>query len=389
MSALPSATARVDRRASVAPWLGVLLMLMLTLNTLGGWVRLSGSGIAIPQWPLIHGSFLPPTTHAGWVMVRADWEHHQADLRYKVSRGELNPGNLGREPSDDGDFQRMFFTEYGHRLLAALSAVVLAGVLTVIFRDAYLRRRIGGPMAACAGLVVAQAVLGGLLVDQGTNTHFLFLHQGNSSLILGCILWSLLRLLDDARPQGTTAEVAAPRSLRRLLGVAAIATWIQLVLGALVAGSKFNAPASGFGAWLQPLLWQGDRSWASNLLDNAALLQGLHRIGAWFLVSMMLLCYWRASRHDIGDRLRLALQVSATFIAIQVILGISSLLVAGTGVGNALPLAHQLMGMCVFCSVVLCWYDARHELARRGSMAAPAQPSPRDSLAGLVGGDRA
>jgi len=359
MSALPSTTAS-DRRASVAPWLGVLLMMMLTLNTVGGWVRLSGSGIAIPQWPLIHGSLLPPMSDAGWAAVRVDWENHQSELRAKVLRGELRTGNLGREPADDADFQHMFYTEYGHRLVAALCSLVLAGVLTVVFRDPYLRRRIGGPMVACTALVVFQAVLGGLLVDQGTNTHFLFLHQGNASLILGCVLWSLLRLLDDARGPHRGDE-RAPRRLRRLLGLAVVATWIQLVLGALVAGSKFHAPAPGLGGMLQPPLWQAGLSWTSNLLDNAVLHQWLHRIGAWFLVMVMLGCYWLASRGEIGARLRLALQVSATFIAIQVLLGIASLVVAGTGIGTALPLAHQLMGMCVFVSVVLAWYDARHE----------------------------
>ena len=51
--------------ASVASWLGVLFVMLFALNTIGGWVRLSGSGVAIPQWPIINGSLLPPRILCG------------------------------------------------------------------------------------------------------------------------------------------------------------------------------------------------------------------------------------------------------------------------------------------------------------------------------------
>ncbi len=336
-----AAAATVDRsgqlRASVVPWLGVLLLMMLSLNTLGGWVRLSGSGIAIPQWPLIHGSLLPPLGSQAWSEVRADWEQHQAALRRKVESGELAEGNLGREPQDDADFKLMFLTEYAHRLLAALTAVVLAGCLSVVLRTRELRAQAGVPLVAASVLVLQQAVLGGLLVDQGTGTHFLFLHQGNAGLVLLCILWALLRLLEEPfeKPAG---EV--PPALRRLLGLTVLAGWIQLLVGALIAGSHFAPPGS------------------TSLLDAAELHQWLHRVGAGLLVVLLLLSCWQAWRCASGARLRLALQVAATFIAVQIVLGIGAALVAGAGGGSALPLAHQLMGMCLFSSLALAYYDA-------------------------------
>jgi cytochrome c oxidase assembly protein subunit 15 len=257
----------------------------------------------------------------------------------------------------------MFLTEYGHRLLAALAGVVLAGCLTIALRDPALRRRIGAPMAAAAGLVVVQAALGGFLVGSGTNTHWLFLHQGNAALICACVLWSLLRLI-DARPT-PPALPAAPRSLRLILGAAVVAAWLQLVLGGLVAGSKFNAAfVTEFPTMLgryAPPLWEPARPLAWNLLDNAWLHQWAHRWFAWALVAALGATYLVAARSAIGPRLRLALQVSATFIAVQLVLGIASLLVAGSSIGSALPLAHQLMGMCLFCAVVLAWYDSRNE----------------------------
>lgn len=362
----PAATdrARPGAGASVASWLGVLLAMLLTLNTVGGWVRLSGSGISIPEWPLIAGSLLPPTDAAGWAGARAEWERHQSALRAKVDAGLLSEANLGRSPASDAEFTRMFLTEYSHRLLAAITGLVLAGCLTVALRDRVLRRRVGWPLGGCAALVVLQAWIGGALVDQGTNTHWLFLHQGNSALIVACALWALLRLVSG--PASATSSASAPRArplLRGVLLATVIATWAQLVLGALVAGSKFSAPATSGVAGLlaTPPLWASDRQLAWNLLDNAILHQWSHSVFAWALAGALALTYLAAARSPLGPRLRLALQVSATFIAVQMALGLASALVGGTGAGAMLPLAHQLMGMCLFVSLLLALFDSRHE----------------------------
>ncbi len=382
-----AATTGASNHASVASWLGVLFVMLLTLNTLGGWVRISGSGIAIPQWPLINGSLLPPIDDQGWLAVRADWEHHQDRLRERVRAGQLSEANLGRAPADLGDFRRMFLTEYGHRLMAALAGLALAGALTVVLRDTALRRRVGLPMSLAGALVIAQAALGGFLVDQGTNTHWLFLHQGNAGLIMACVLWSLLRLLEPLSAE-TSIQPARPR-FARLAACAACAAWLQLVVGALVAGSKFNAafvsefPTMMNGSYFPPL-WESQRPLSWNLLDNAWLHQWAHRWFALALVAILVSTYVVASRSAIGPRLKLALQVSATFVVIQIVLGIADVMLAGSSAIGALPLAHQLMGMCLFCSLVLAAYDARHD---RGPAVAASSALPSVSArTSAVGG---
>ena len=51
-------------------------------------------------------------------------------------------------------------------------------------------------------------------------------------------------------------------------------------------------------------------------------------------------------------------------------LGIANALL---GITSQLALAHQVMGMCLFLSVVLAWFDARHEPVV--DISAPAAPS--------------
>lgn len=362
MADAPAVTAQTDRRRSVAPWVGVLFAGVFILNLAGGWVRLSGAGVAIPHWPLIEidgtRTLLPPFSDRGWEAMRAAWADHQELLHERIARGELGQANLGRRPADLGEFRAMFLTEWCHRALAALVGVVALGTLVTVLRDRGLRRLAGVPLGAACALIAAQAVLGGMLVAQGTNTRWLFLHQGNAGSIMALLLWTLLLLL--APPGGAPAVRRRPW-LGRLLHLAAAGCWLQLVSGALVASSRHDLPPDlqvGLGAL--PTLWIEGAGLAWNLLENARLHQWLHRWPAWALTLLFAAIWLVAARSACGVRLRLALQVGATFLGVQVVLGLGAALV---GPAPLVALAHQAMGMCLLLSVVLAMHDCRREPA--------------------------
>jgi cytochrome c oxidase assembly protein subunit 15 len=362
-------------RASVASWLGVLLVMLFTLNTIGGWVRLSGAGVAIPQWPVVNGSLLPPLSEQGWNEVKAAYDADQARLLERVRHGELSAGNLGRSPRDLVEFQGMFLTEWSHRLFSALVGVMAAGCLTIVMRARDLRRLIGVPMGAAGVLILLQAALGGLIIAEGTNTHWLFLHQGNAAAIMALVLISTLRLLHAGVPPLGAAERRRRRLLIPLATAALAVAWLQLVAGGLVAGSRNG---SSFQEW--PLgaagrLWIAGHGWQWNLIDNAWLHQWLHRWLAWTLVAALAgltLVSWRMA---MPLRYRLALRVALTFLGVQALLGVANVL---TGITPAVSLAHQFMGMCLVMSLVLAWFDAQHEsrLAEAGQDAHPDAPQP-------------
>ncbi|MBK6911032.1 MAG: COX15/CtaA family protein, partial [bacterium] len=58
----------------LASWLLFLSMLITVLMLWGGFVRISGSGLSIPDWPLINGSLLPPFSETGWQAVFDDYK---------------------------------------------------------------------------------------------------------------------------------------------------------------------------------------------------------------------------------------------------------------------------------------------------------------------------
>ena len=346
--------------ASVASWLGVLLVMLFALNTIGGWVRLSGAGVAIPQWPIINGSLLPPMSDQGWEEVRAHYVTDQERLAARIRLGELTATNLGHSPRDLNEFKAMFITEWSHRLFAALVGVMAAGCLTIIYRRESVRRLVGVPMTIAGLLIIAQAVLGGLLVHSGTNTNWLFLHQANASLIMACVLVAILRILADGRPLLDAQVRARRRPIMWLLPLVTVAVWAQLVVGSLVAGSRNGGTFRDWSLGTATVLWEQSRSWWWNFQSNPELHQWTHQWLAWSIVassSLLLLFAWR-QRHELPQRLRLALHATGAFLIAQMILGISNVWTGITPYGS---LTHQGMGMCLFMALVLSWFDAWRE----------------------------
>lgn len=359
--------------ASVASWLGVLFVMLFALNTIGGWVRLSGAGVAIPQWPIINGSLLPPFSDQGWEQVKAHYDADQQRLAARVRAGELTMVNLGHSPRDLAEFKAMFMTEWSHRLFAALVGVMAAGCLTIIYRREAMRRLIGWPMTIAGLLIIAQAVLGGMLVRSGTNTNWLFLHQANASLIMACVLVAILRILADGRPRPSAEVVARRRPLAWLLPVVTVAVWTQLVIGSLVAGSRNGEPFGDWSLLAVANLWEGPRSVWWNLQANPELHQWAHRWLAWSIVLMsvaLLVVVWR-QRRGLSPRLRLGLHAVGAFLLGQMMLGIGNVWTGITPYGS---LGHQGMGMCLFLALVLAWFDVHRE----------AGTTPEPAVAGRV-----
>lgn len=356
----------------IASWLGLLLVLVISLNSLGGWVRLSGSGVAIPSWPAIplgegRWTLFPPLSAAGWEQVQSAYEADQIRLRQRVAAGELRSGNLGYQAQDHAEFRRLFLTEWSHRLLAAIVGLVTAGCLTVVLRSAELRRSIGLPLGLAAGLIVMQAVIGGVLVREGTSTNWLFLHQGNAGAIVACLVWASLRLVATAVPE----PAPATRSRRSWAEAAALGAivlcWSQMVLGALLAGSRHGQPFATdfptlFGQWL-PTLWDSGRTLAGNILDSSVLHQFTHRWLAFVVVAACVAAWWLAVRAGAGERVRLAYAVAGTFLGIAGVLGLGNV-VLGTPTGDVPPavaLAHQLSATCLLACLTMGWFWLRHE----------------------------
>src|SRR5579864_1263850 len=268
----------------------------------------------------------------------------------------------------------IFWWEWSHRLLGrVIGMVYLLPFLWFLWRGGLsgeLKRRLWG-IFALGGL---QGVVGWWMVASGLSerievSHYrLATHLVLALLIYASIVWTLRRL-------GAREPLAVSARLRITSVVLVAVTFVQLYLGALVAGLRaglvYNTWPLIDGAFIpaEARLWF-DTPWWRNLFDNTLTVQFEHRMTAYALFALAILHALdalRSSRAAVSGALWLVAAV-----ALQATLGILTLL---HQVPIALALSHQAVAIVVLTLAVM-------QAERLAARLVEAEPQP---LANPVG----
>src|SRR5713226_8758612 len=165
------------------------------LVVLGGVVRVSGSGLGCPDWPLCRGRLLPPLNlHA--------------------------------------------IIEYSHRTTASLTSLLV--VLTAVFAwFAWRHRRdIVIPATVALGLLAVQVVLGAITVRLELPPMIVLAHLATAMALLGAVCVTAVAALLPV-PAGAFDRPSIARTR-----IAAAGTYLLILSGSLVVGSGASG-ASG------------------------------------------------------------------------------------------------------------------------------------------------
>ncbi len=155
---------------------------------LGGVVRVSGSGLGCPDWPLCHGRPYPP-----------------ADLHAII--------------------------EYSHRAVGSVTGVLIIATVVmawVVFRTR--RPRVAWLATASLIGVVGEGALGGVVVAHDLAPWLVIVHLALAMMILGFLIATAVLAMrpSDGVPNAT---------FRRLAALAAGATFVMLLTGSTVVAS--------------------------------------------------------------------------------------------------------------------------------------------------------
>jgi len=336
MTALPAQT--VPR--AVRWWLVTIAALIAIMVLVGGATRLTESGLSIVEWKPVTGT-LPPLNDAQW---REAFAGYQTIPQYR----ELNAGMSLDE------FKTIFWWEWSHRLLGRFIGVAyLLPFLYFLWRGALsadLKRRLW----IIFGLGALQGAVGWWMVASGLTQRVevsqvrLATHLVLALLIYAAIVWTLRRL-------GERRPVVASTRLKITAVVLLALTFVQLYLGALVAGLRagrvYNTwpeidgalvPSAARLMFVEP--------WWRNLFDNTLTVQFEHRMVAYALFALAMLHTLDAIRARAGTAVVNGAGVLAAVITLQAVLGILTLL---HQVPILLALAHQAVAIVVLTLVIL------------------------------------
>ncbi len=293
-----------DRRSPLASLLIATLVLLFVLVVWGGVVRLSGSGLAIPDWPLAEGKLLP----------------------------RLHPNVL---------------IEYTHRALAGTVGLLTAAIAFLIFRSPVWRPRLGLWMGTALAVLALQIFIGGRVVLEELPVDRVVTHLVLAFLFFGLFLAITLRVQDG--PEGRPRRPAGPA--RGLATWASVASW--LVLGQVALGGWVSSSGAALAC---PDFPTCHGSWLPRMEGLIGIHYG-HRLGAYVVTLVVLAMLVRSASVPLPSKSRWILRFSGILLGTQFALGVGNVILR-------LPLpvsaAHLGTALILFGSLRI----ASHELSR-------------------------
>ena len=317
----------------IATWLLVCCGLVFVMVVLGGVTRLTGSGLSMADWRPMMG-WLPPIGDAEWQRV---FEIYQQTPEFLKINSHM----------DVNDFKGIFWLEFLHRLLGRTIGIVFLVPFLVFLARGYIGLQEMPKYLLMFVLGGLQGVLGWYMVKSGLvdNPHVsqyrLTAHLLAAFLIYAFMFWVAMSRLFPQQQGNRHPWFGKTVMLTVLISVTVISGGF---VAGLKAGEIYNTfPLMGTH-WLPPGMSALDPFWR-NLTENMTTVQFDHRLLAITAFFVIVAFWWRARKAGMPQRSGPAVNALLHTAILQVILGISTLLLS---VPTALAAAHQGVAMLLF-----------------------------------------
>ena len=328
--------AHESRLRPVQVWLYVLAALVLLMVVVGGATRLTESGLSITEWKPVTG-IIPPLSEADW---QAEFEAYQRIPQYQLLNHWMSLE----------DFKYIFWWEWAHRFLGRLLGVAFLVPFVVFLVQRRLSWNLAVPLGGLFVLGGLQGVIGWWMVSSGltqltsVSQYRLATHLVAAALLLIALIWVARRLL-PSRLARTDQQALWPVAVLLALVVLQIGT--GAFVAGLNAGMAYNTWPLMDGALIPQGLAVPDLGWR-NLFENPLTVQFIHRMVAYGIVAYTALLLWRQARGGGLAGVHGWLPRVTLLVALQVGLGIWTLLAL---VPLPLALGHQALAFMLLGAV--------------------------------------
>ena len=331
----------------IAIWLLVCCVLVFAMIVVGGVTRLTDSGLSIVEWQPIVGT-VPPITQEDWDVLL---EKYRATPQYQ----QVNKG------MSIDEFKSIFWWEYFHRLLGRLIGLVFF----IPFVYFLIKKKIDRPLGiklvgifilgGLQGFMGWYMVMSGLVNDPHVSQYRLTAHLGLAFVIFAAMLWVAMDILS---PKSVNSEPNERiQGLRQFSFGLTTLIFIMVLSGGFVAGIRAGLTYNTFplmnGYLIPPDLFILE-PWYRNFFDNMTTVQFDHRLIAWILAFTVPLFWFKSRKVELSGTTRLACNLFLLMLAIQIGLGIATLLHV-----VPIPLAASHQGGAVLLFAASLWVSHR------------------------------
>ena len=316
-------------------WHLIVILLLISLISIGGFTRLTNSGLSITNWELFSG-ILPP-------LNEQSWDSYFSLYKTIPQYNELNVGMTIHE------FKYIFLWEYIHRLLARfLGLVYLLPFIFFVLRKIIYKNNFYYYLSILL-LFIFQGFLGWFMVKSGLSvnvdvSHFrLAAHLGVAVIILLLIFWAFL----NSRNQQLGIKLFTNS---QLLLIFLLLIYIQIIFGAFTSGLDAGRI---YQTWpYMNLNFLPDEVtlksfFSKEIFTDRAHVQLLHRLNAYLIFVVFVIFY--AYKLKKRETHLTGLTWILFFLIIQIFLGITTLI---SGLNIYLAALHQLTSIFLVMSIV-------------------------------------
>lgn len=309
-----STSSTVSSHASriIGLWLLTICSMVFAMIVLGGFTRLTESGLSMTDWRPVTG-WLPPISDVAW---QAQFDGYRTSPEYlKINKG-----------MSLSEFKEIFWLEYLHRLWGRIIGLAFALPFAVFVYKRWVNKALMVRLAVLFTLGGLQGIIGWWMVKSGlvdqpdVSQYRLATHLLMAFLIIALGLWFALDLLKAPRED-------APAHVRRLSSMTVIVVFITVFSGALVAGLNAGMVYNTFPLMLGEIFpSEGFQlsPWYKNFFEDIPTVQFDHRVLALTTLAMVSWVWWACRAQ--GRVVQTRSNVLILAVCVQVMLGISTLL---------------------------------------------------------------
>ena len=323
------------RNRAVMNWLFTFSAIVAFLVVLGGFVRLTRSGLSIVEWNPVSGS-LPPHGESAW---QEEFAKYQQTPEFQ----QIN-FNMTLE-----EYQYIFYIEWIHRFIARLAGLVYAIPVFYFLFTKKIPFREFGIYLIMGMLFISQAFAGWVmvasgLVDRPSVSHFnLTIHLLLALALFGLSLWTALghKYGFGMKAKWSTSSKLALTSFVLLL--------IQITYGGFTAGLKAGHVSDTwplmFGKLIPPNLFNS----FVNLFETPQTIVFIHRWFAFAVLIAIVAFYVSARKKAEATKIQNGLNWLLGLVVFQIVLGILTVIFH---VQIIIALAHQAGALALFALLI-------------------------------------